>query len=63
MKRIYLLIIVVVSSVMLFAQQGQFADRAPCNVKAGQVGTNSIELLWDTVAGAVSYDIYKESVF
>lgn len=60
MKRIYLLIILVVGCVMLSAQQDPFTNRIPCHLKASRVGTNSVELIWENVVEAVSYEVYKE---
>lgn len=60
MKRIYLLIIFVVGCVMLSAQQDPFINRIPCHLKASRVGTNSVELIWENVVEAVSYEVYKE---
>ena len=59
MKRIYLLIILVVGCVMLSAQQDPFTNRIPCHLKASRVGTNSVELIWENVVEAVSYEVYK----
>ena len=45
---------------MLSAQQDPFINRIPCHLKASRVGTNSVELIWENVVEAVSYEVYKE---
>ena len=45
---------------MLSAQQDPFTNRIPCHLKASRVGTNSVELIWENVVEAVSYEVYKE---
>ena len=45
---------------MLSAQQDPFINRIPCHLKASSVGTNSVELIWENVVEAVSYEVYKE---
>ena len=45
---------------MLSAQQDPFINRIPCHLKACHVGTNSVELIWENVVEAVSYEVYKE---
>ena len=45
---------------MLSAQQDPFINRRPCHLKASRVGTNSVELIWENVVEAVSYEVYKE---
>ncbi len=73
MRKIYLLIIFVVTNVMLFAQGGNsasevaaeqklFTNRVPDSLKAERVGTHDITLVWNAVQDAVSYDVYKEGV-
>lgn len=42
------------------AQQDPFINRIPCHLKASRVGTNSVELIWENVVEAVSYEVYKE---
>lgn len=54
------IIIFVVGCVMLSAQQDPFINRIPCHLKASRVGTNSVELIWENVVEAVSYEVYKE---
>lgn len=45
---------------MLSAQQDPFINRIPCHLKASRVGTNSVELIWENVVEAISYEVYKE---
>ena len=45
---------------MFSAQQDPFINRIPCHLKASRVGTNSVELIWENVVEAVSYEVYKE---
>ena len=45
---------------MLSAQQDPFINRIPCHLKASRVGTNSVELIWENVVEAVSYEVYEE---
>lgn len=74
MKKVYLLIFIVMSNIMMFAQsevsaavltggQASFANQMPDSLKAAHVGPHEVGLVWNAVQDAASYDVYKEGVF